>query len=103
MTVYAVVRELIGHNSARSVVEEDIDTIRIVCNLLSDSRNGSPVCQIAVNPLRSICFILPKLLCYSLQSSVYDFFRQGQDVELLDVVVEQGVREAIANAWRLRS
>jgi len=98
MAVYAVIGELIGHNSASGIIEQDIDAIGVICDLLRYCRNGFPVCEIAVDPLGAICFVLSQLLCYGLQSSIYDFLREREDVELLDVIVQQGIGEAIADA-----
>jgi len=54
MPIHAVVRELVGHDAATSVVDKDIEAIGRVADLLRDFYDFVPVGEIAFDPVGAV-------------------------------------------------
>ena len=91
MPVHAVVRELVGHDSAAGVVDEDIEAVCGVADLLRDLGDLAPVREVAFDPVCAVCFVCAKVLFDRVFGAGDDFLRDGEDEELADVFGEEGV------------
>lgn len=74
MKINAVVGKLVGHNTSRSIVDQNVDAIRRVTDLLRYLGHTLPVRKVALEPFCPVRFILAQLLCYCFLRPVNDFF-----------------------------
>lgn len=97
VSIDAVVCELIGHDSAASVVDENIQTIGRVLDLLGGFLGLGPVTQVTLDPDGAVGYFLAKFLGERLVGVVDNVFGHGEDVQLFDIMTEQNVGDAVAN------
>ena len=98
MPIDAVVGHLEGVDAPRRIVEQDVNPVCVLRNPFRNLGDGGPVREIKVKPGRPVRRILPELLRNGLVCSICDLLVYANDKELLDALVEERVRRAVADA-----
>lgn len=98
VTVDAVVSELVGHDAPRGIVHQNIKTIRVVLDLLRYLLDALPVTHVALKPFRALGLVGTEVFRDGILGAVNNVLGDGEDVNLGDVVLEEGVRDAVADA-----
>lgn len=99
MPVDTVVSELVGHDTPRSIIHQNIKTICVVLDLLSDLLDALPVAHVALEPFRAPGLLGTEVFCDGILGAVDDFLGDGEDVNLGYVMLEEGVSDAVADAF----
>jgi len=81
------------------LVDQNIKSVRLLLDLLGHLVHFVPVRKVTLDPFDTVGFVVSKLLCIDFFGTVEDFFAWAEDEELGDVVLEEGIGAAEADAW----
>lgn len=86
VTVDAVVGELKGHDPARGVVDQDVDSVCFLGDCGGGLRRCDPVCEIALDPSDLLCCGLVEVGLDGGQALIDAGLRVGNQEDLVDVL-----------------
>ena len=98
MAIDAVLGKLVGHDASCSIVDHDVDSIRLAGNLVCRILNGLPIRQITLEPDNLVCSFPTHLFFHCVDGAINDLLRDGKDEELVDIVGEHGIGASISDA-----
>ena len=100
VSIDAIVGQLGCHDAPAAVVDQDIEPVRLALDDLGHLLHAPPVAQVAFKPYCSVRLVLAQLLCEGFLGAFLDFLVRREDEQLGDVVLEERVGDAIADALR---
>lgn len=98
VSVHTIVCELVSHDSAGGVVDQDVKSVVLFLDLLGHVLGSRPVGYIALEPFRLIRGLLAQVLGDGFFGSVNSLLGYGQNVDLGNVVFQERVGAAVSNA-----
>lgn len=98
VAIHAIIRNLTTHNPPPCVMHEDVQPVRRLLDLLRHRPHGLPVGHVALDPFRAIGLVLSEFLGDGFLGALDDVLGDGEDVQLGDVVREERVGDAVADA-----
>ena len=99
VAIDAVLGELVGHDAAAGVVDEDVDAVGSLGDLVGDFFDFGPVAHVALEPGDFLSNLGAHLFRDDFFVVVDDFLREGENVDVLDVLAEHGVDAAPADTF----
>ena len=97
VAIDAVGGELVGHDAAAGVVDQDVDAVGLVGDSVGGFFGLLEVGQIAPKPGHFLRRLFAHLLCDCAERVLDHVLGQRDDEQLLDAVSEESVRASIPN------
>lgn len=98
VSIDTIIGKLIRHDPPRRIIHKNIQSIRGPLDLLPSILHLLPIGHIALDPFRPISLLLTEFLRNSPFSACDDLLRDGEDEDFGDVVLEERVGHAVADA-----